>query len=60
MEKLKLYMDKYEERFADAFPTFCFMHLSPEEMTEVIDECLHTGKDVYELGILTDDHDVKY
>lgn len=53
-------MVKYEDRFDDMFPSFCFMHLSPDEMVEVIKQCLEAGKDVYEMGFLTDDNNVKY
>lgn len=60
MEELKMKMDEYESLFNDSFPTFCFMHLSPEGMIEVIDRCLNAEKDVYEMGILQDDHEVNY
>ena len=60
MEKLMIHMEKYEKRFGDMFPTFCFMHLSPDQMIDVIDRCLEAGKDVYEMGILKDDHEVNY
>lgn len=55
-EKLNL----YEKTFGDFFPTFMFMHLTEEEMCKVIDSCLDEDKDVYTMGFLKDDYDMKY
>lgn len=56
VEKLQDYL----ELFGESFPTFNFTHISEKEMEEIIDSCLKTGKDVYELGYVKDDIDVKY
>lgn len=60
MDKLEKKMQEYEELFGDAFPSFNFMHLSPDEIIKMIDKCLEEGKDVYELGYAEDDEDIKY
>ena len=60
MEKAIAKMKEYEAFFKSSFPTFCFMHLSPEEMIEVMDECLEKEQDVYELGFVSEDKDVNY
>lgn len=60
MDKLEKKMQEYEELFGDSFPSFNFMHLDPEGIIKIIDDCLEEGKDVYELGYIDDDDDVKY
>lgn len=53
-------MEEYESFFGDAFPTFCFTYLSTDEMIQIIDECLEAEKDVYEMGYLKNNLNVKY
>jgi hypothetical protein len=40
MDKLEEKLNDYGELFGEYFPTFNFMHLSPEEMENIIDSCL--------------------
>lgn len=60
MKELTIKLKEYKEMFDDDFPTFCFMHLSFEEMTSVVERCLNEKSDVYALGYLEDDRDVNY
>lgn len=56
-KKLQAYVD----RFGEGFP---MMPLAwgreYSEVIQIIDECLEKGKDVYELGYVTDDEDTLY
>lgn len=60
MNELEQKLDEYSELFGESFPTFNFMWMSPQEMEEIIDSCLDTGKDVYELEYVENDENVKY
>ncbi len=60
MEKVIAKMKEYESFFKTSFPSFCFMHLPPEKIVDVIDECLEKEKDVYDLGFVSDDKDLNY
>ena len=52
---------EYAKRFGEGFPTIPLAWgRTDEEVEKIIDKCLSTGKDVYELGLLTLDEDVKY
>lgn len=54
-------MDEYFDRFGESFPTVPLMWgRTDEQVIELIDECLSKGKDVYELGYVDIDEDVKY
>lgn len=54
-------MKEYDKRFKDTFPTIPLAWgRSDEEIIEIIDKCLEEGKDVYELGYVEDDPDIKY
>jgi hypothetical protein len=58
MEEL---LERYNETFGDAFPTFELMRtMTDREVMEIIKRCLSEGRDAYELGYVTDDMDVKY
>ena len=57
MEQLFAKMKEYEAFFKTSFPSFCFMHLSPEEMIKMMDECLEKEKDVYQLGFLSEEEE---
>lgn len=60
MKELDVKLKEYKEMFDDDFPTFCFMHLSMKETADVIEKCLSEKSDVYALGYLNNDSDVKY
>lgn len=52
---------KYAKRFEDGFPTIPLAWgRSDEEVIDLIKRCLDEDKDVYELGILSDDDEVNY
>lgn len=53
-------LNEYEKTFGESFPTYNFMHFSPEEIGKIVDECLEKEKDVYALGYIEEDPDVKY
>lgn len=54
-------LDEYTARFGDGFPMIPLgFGRSEEEVIAIVDKCLELGKDVYELGLVTDDFDVKY
>ena len=60
-EAVEKKMQEYWERFGDSFPTIPLARgRSDEEVIEIIDECLKSGKDVYELGYVSDDPDIDY
>lgn len=51
----------YYEMFNDSFPMMPLAWgRSEKEVVAIIDECLKKGKDVYQLGYVTDDDDVYY
>lgn len=52
--------ERYEKLFNDYFPTFQFSYLSPEEMVDMIDECVEKKQNVYQLGYITLEDDVVY
>lgn len=57
MKKLR----EYAERFGDGFPTIPLAWgRSDEEVVELIDKCLAAGKNVYEMGLVSEDDDLKY
>lgn len=61
MDKLEEKMNQYEDAFGESFPTYPLMLTrTDDEIIAIIDRCLDAGKDVYEMGILKDDPDVKY
>lgn len=55
------YLQQYAKRFGDGFPTIPLAWgRSEAEVIDIIKECLEKGKDVYEMGLLSDDEDVEY
>ena len=61
MTNLDTKLKEYARRFGDGFPTIPLAWgRSDAEVAEIIDKCLAAGKDVYEMGYLTLDLDVKY
>lgn len=60
-EKLETKLVEYAERFGEGFPMIPLAWgNSDDEVIKIIDKCLEDGKDVYELGLVTLDEDVKY
>lgn len=58
---LEIKLQEYENMFGDSFPTYPLMFSrTEEEIIKLIDHCLNSKKDVYELGYLIDDPDVIY
>lgn len=54
-------MEKYAKKFGDGFPTIPLARgRSDQEVIMIIDECLSKGKDVYELGYVSNDPDIDY
>lgn len=54
-------LDAYAEKFGDGFPMMPLAWgRTDDEVIEIIDDCLSKGKDVYELGYVEDDDDVRY
>lgn len=61
MGELEEKLNMYEKEFGESFPTYpLMMTRSDEEIIAIIDMCLDADKDVYAMGILKDDYDVKY
>lgn len=52
--------ERYKLLFNDYFPTFQLSYLSPEEMVDMINECVEKKQNVYQLGYLTLEDDVVY
>jgi hypothetical protein len=54
-------LNEYNERFGEGFPMIPLgWGRTDEQIMAIIDECLEKGKDVYELGYVTDDEEVNY
>jgi hypothetical protein len=61
MNEFEERLQMYEKTFGESFPTYPLMlSKTDEEMVEIIDRCLDAEQDVYELGILKDDSNLKY
>lgn len=60
MSDLELKMNEYEKTFGESFPSFNFTDRSPEDIVKIIDRCMDEEKDVYELGYISEDPDIKY
>lgn len=52
--------DEYNEKFPDGFPTIPLMNRGEAWCINVIEQCIHAGKDVYEMGYIEDDPDIEY
>lgn len=58
---LKEKMIEYNKMFGESFPTYPLMFTrSEEEIVAIIDKCLESRKDVYELGYLKDGQRINY
>lgn len=54
-------MEQYAKKFGDGFPMYQLGRgRTNEEIIEIIDRCLKAGKDAYDLGLVSDDDDIKY
>lgn len=61
MSEVDKKMLAYAKKFGDTFPIMPLgWGRTDEEVIEIIDRCLKTGKDAYELGYVEDDDDIKY
>ena len=61
MNEMEKKMMEYAKRFDDGFPSWPLARTrTDEEVIEIIDRCLKEGKDVYELGYVTDNLDIVY
>jgi hypothetical protein len=61
MNELEERLQMYEKTFGESFPTYPLMlSKTDEEMIEIIDRCLDVEQDVYAMGILKDDSNLKY
>ena len=43
----------YEKKFNDVFPTFSFMGTEPDELIQMINECIAADKDAYDIGYVS-------
>lgn len=60
-EKLEKALEQYKTVFGDYFPTVPLaVSRAEDEVIQIIHECLKQGKDVYELGYISDDSDILY
>lgn len=61
MNEVDKKMLEYAKKFDDGFPMMPLgWGRTDEQIIEIIDRCLKTGKDVYELGYIEDDPDLLY
>ena len=58
-EKLQKAYDEYKKKFNDDFPTIPFDSVEDEKIIEIINDCVESGKDVYDIGYLSLD-DIMY
>ena len=58
-EELQKALETYKKAFNDSFPTIPFDSMEDEKIIEIIDDCVESGKDVYDLGYLELD-DIMY
>lgn len=50
----------YNEKFKDGFPSYPLLHRPEKEVIEIIESCIKNNKDVYKMGYLELDDDIKY
>ena len=61
MDELDNYLEKYAVMFDDGFPMYQLGRgRNEEEIIKIIKRCLKLHKDVYELGLVTDEDGVEY
>lgn len=55
------YLQKYIDAFGEGFPMYQLGRTrSEDEIIGIIKRCIDSGKDAYELGLVTDDLDTDY
>lgn len=55
------YLQKYVDTFEEGFPMYQLGRTRTEdEIIEIIKKCLESGKNAYELGLVTDDEEIYY
>lgn len=60
-EKLDRLLVEYAHKFGEGFPTYQIARLkTTEEVIAIIEDCLNSEKDAYELGYVTDDLNIMY
>lgn len=52
-DKLQKAYDEYRKMFNDDFPTIPFDSMEDERAVEIINNCIGSEKDVYDLGYLS-------
>lgn len=59
--KVEEYLRQYRERFKEGFPMYQLGRgRTSEEIIAIIKDCLKQDKDVYAMGLVTDDEDIDY
>ena len=60
-DQVRSALKKYYERFREDYPTYQLMRGATEQQTlDIIERCLREGKDVYELGLVTNAPNIFY
>lgn len=60
MAELDNALELYENKFDDSFPMFSMKGTPPNEIVEIINNCISENKDVYDMGYLSLNGDVIY
>lgn len=55
-EKLQKALERYKKKFDDDFPTIPFDSREDTEIIDIINECIESNKDVYDIGYLSTDN----
>lgn len=58
-EELQKALEEYKKAFNDDFPTIPFDSVEDGKVIEIVNDCVESGKDVYDLGYLELD-DIMY
>ena len=57
----KAKLAEYADHFGDGFPTIPLANnRSDKEIARIIDICIQNNKNVYEMGYLSNEEDIKY
>jgi hypothetical protein len=60
MEELKIYMLIYNQKFSENFPCFYFKNMNPENIIEIIKNCVIKEKNIFELGYVKLEDGIEY
>lgn len=60
MKNLDEALKAYEETFNDSFPLFPMMGTPPNKVVDMINQCISQKKDIYDMGYLSLDGEIKY